>query len=97
MDLSRATGRHFSRCGPAPSLSSGALRVGHRYATQEGEVREIVSFDGGLVVYVVGRGAIFPVWDKRQWHFPVWDKRQWHLVIRPVFLSQVVREVRHCI
>jgi hypothetical protein len=56
MQLSRTTGRHFSRCGPAPSLSSGSLRVGHRYATQEGEVREIVSFDGGLVVYVVGRG-----------------------------------------
>jgi len=47
-------------------------------------VREIVSFDGSLIVYVVGRGAIFPIWDKRQWH----------LVIRPVFLSQVVREVR---
>ena len=47
-------------------------------------MREIVSFDGGLVVYVVGRGEVFSVWDKRRWH----------LAIRPVFLSQIVREVR---
>jgi len=84
MALSRATERNSQRGGFQAPVSSSSLRVGHRYATAEGEVREIVSFDGGLIVYVIGRGGVFPVWDKRRWH----------LAIRPVFLSQIVREVR---
>ena len=83
MALSRTSEHRQRREFQAP-LSSSSLRVGHRYATADGEVREIVSFDGGLVIYVVGRGGAFPVWDKMRWH----------LAIRPVFLSQIAREVR---
>jgi hypothetical protein len=69
---------------PAHSLSSSSLRVGHCYAAKEGEVRKIVAFDGGLVLYVVEyRGA-----------FPVWDKRRWCSTTRPVFASEVEREVQ---
>ena len=84
MALSRTNERHRQRREIQTPLSSSSLRVGHRYATADGEVREIVSFDGGLVIYVVGRGGVFPVWDKGRWH----------LAIRPVFLSQIAREVR---
>ena len=83
MALSRTSEHRRKREFQTP-LSSSSLRVGHRYATADGEVREIVSFDGGLVIYVVGRGGAFPVWDKMRWH----------LAIRPVFLSQIAREVR---
>ena len=50
------------------AIATSSLLVGRCYATASNEVRKIVEFDGGRVVYVVGHRNVFPVWDKQRWH-----------------------------
>ena len=50
------------------SLTSSSLHPGRCYATAGKEVRRIVEFDGGYVIYVIGQSGIFPTWNRRRWH-----------------------------
>ena len=68
------------------AVRSEALIVGRCYLAANGEVRKIVSFDGGRVVYVVERGGMYPIWNKRDWI----------VVGKPDFAQQAVKEVVCC-
>lgn len=41
--------------------------VGRCYRTADGEVRKIVAFDGGRVIYVIERNGVCPVWNRAMW------------------------------
>jgi hypothetical protein len=59
------------------------LAIGHRYKTSQGEVRQIVAFDGDHVIYVVEYNG----------RFPVWRRAMWLKALRGVFAKEVEREV----
>jgi len=65
------------------SVRSEVLIVGRCYLAANGEVRKIVSFDGGRVVYVV----------ERRGTYPMWNKRDWVLLDKPDFAQQAIKEV----
>jgi hypothetical protein len=59
------------------------LAIGHRYKTSQGEVRQIVSFDGDHVIYVVEHNG----------RFPAWHQAMWLKALRGVFAKEAEREV----
>ena len=81
---------HTQVWGPDPqrarhsATTSRDLKIGHCYATKYNQVRKIVGFDGGIVMYVVGHKGTFPIWDKRRWCS----------LLRPVFMAEIAREVQ---
>jgi hypothetical protein len=64
-------------------ISIEALAVGRCYRTAEAEVRKIVGFDGGKVVYVIELKGLAPVWKKTAWKIKP----------RGEFAHEAVREV----
>ena len=60
-----------------------ALAVGRCYRTRDAEVRKIVAFDGGKVIYVVELKGLAPVWNKAAWKTK----------LRGEFAEEAVREV----
>jgi hypothetical protein len=64
------------------ALPVDQLAVGHRYKTSQGEVRQIVAFDGGHVIYVVEYNG----------RFPVWNRATWLKTLRGVFAKEAERE-----
>jgi len=59
------------------------LAVGKCYRTAEAEIRKIVAFDGGRVIYVVELKGLAPVWNKKMWKTK----------LRGEFAHEAVREV----
>jgi hypothetical protein len=53
------------------------------YQTSRGEVRQVVSFDGDHVLYVVEHNN----------QVPVWNKFKWLRISRKIFAEEVAREV----
>ena len=43
------------------------LAIGRCYRAASGEIRKVVDFDGGRVVYVVEINGVAPVWNKGKW------------------------------
>jgi hypothetical protein len=43
------------------------LVVGRCYRTPAAEVRKIVAFDGGRVIYVIELNGLAPVWNRGAW------------------------------
>jgi len=84
MTAAHATRQNSIRQSHRTQLSSSVLRTGRRYVAANGELREIVDFDGGYVTYVAGHRGVFPVWDKRRWQSTT----------RLQFASEVIREFK---
>jgi hypothetical protein len=84
MTAARAIRQSFIRRSVPTPISSSVLRTGRRYIAANGEVREIVGFDGGYITYVIGHRGLFPVWDKRRWQSTT----------RLQFASEVIREFK---
>jgi hypothetical protein len=84
MTAAHAIRQSFIRQSVPTPISPSVLRTGHRYIAANGEVREIVGFEGGYITYVVGHRGLFPAWDKRRWQSKT----------RLQFASEVIREFK---
>ena len=70
--------------GPDPMpIPIEKLFVGRCYRTADAEVRKIVAFDGGKVIYVIELKGLAPVWDRNKWRTK----------LRGEFAQEAVREV----